>query len=159
MRPFQRSIIAGCLWGCLAAMIFHRTPWYGIMGAVLASPFIGMAVYIVSKRSYSSRSSIALWAIPSVYFAVALFSLSVGLLDSIKRGPEIIFETFAFGLYGITVPSPFWLLYPLAFVTHLWVRAGEPTDRDGAHSSRSNHVPDPTFSSGTSRAGHESRHR
>ena len=115
------------------AMIMGRWPAYVLVGMLVSGPLIGLSVYGVSKWSYGSTNSVAGWTVPSVYFAASIFGLVLGVLDSIKRGFEMIYETLAFTLYGITVPSPWWLLFPLAFVTHLWVRAGT-----------SNHSPEPT---------------
>jgi len=72
-----------------------------------------------------------LWTIPSVYIATAIVGLIMGLLDGVARGGDMIIEDFVAALYGISVPSPFWLLYPLALITHLWVRAGENAAASG----------------------------
>jgi hypothetical protein len=137
MKSSVRSLIAGALWGALLVVLLgpigHGSPSYIPVGVLVTGPLIGLSVYGVSKWTYDSISSIAVWTVPSVYFAAAINGLVVGMLDSIKRGSEMIYETFAFALYGITVPSPWWLLFPLAFITHLWVRAGNP-----------NHSPEPT---------------
>jgi hypothetical protein len=124
MNSLRRSVVAGLSWGLLGAVIYSRMPWYGIVGAVVAGPFVGIAVFFGSRWSYSSRSGVALWTIPSVYIAVAMFGLVIGVLDSVMRGTEMIVLTVVSSLWGISIPSPFWLLFPLAFATHLWVRAG-----------------------------------
>ena len=129
MKPVIRSLIAGAAWGAASLVIARLGPWYATVGILLSGPLIGLAVFWVSRWAYDSRFSTALWTIPSVYLATAIFGLLVGLLDSIARGAEMIVETALAALWGLSHPSPLWLIFPLAFATHLWVRAGG----DAAH--------------------------
>lgn len=125
MKPITRSLVAGALWGVVAAILVLGLRWYVAVGILISGPLIGAAVYRVSRWSYRSRFSTILWTVPSVIFATVIFGLVVGLLDSIDRGSAMIFGSLVASLWGIAVPSPLWLLFPLALGTHLWVRAGE----------------------------------
>jgi hypothetical protein len=94
-------------------------------GLLAVGPLIGLTIYGVSKWTYKSTATVAIWTVPSVYCAAAMYGLWTGLLDSFAHGTGMILEGLGWTLYGLTVPSPFWLLFPLAFATHLWVRAGK----------------------------------
>ena len=132
MSPIIRSIFAGAFWAILLATLSARAPWYWTAGILASGPLIGLAIYAVSKWTYKSVVIIAFWTVPSVYCAAAIFGLVTGLLDSVARGTRMILDGMVWTLYGITVPSPFWLLFPLAFATHLWVRAGDFSNRSPA---------------------------
>ena len=125
-----RSVVAGALWGVLAALSVIRLRWYVAAGMLVAGPLIGAAIYWFSRWSYRSRYATILWTVPSVIIATGIFGLTVGLLDSIERGREMILESLVFSVWGVIVPSPFWLLYPLALITHFWVQAGAVTRRE-----------------------------
>ena len=125
MKPIIRSLIAGLAWGIIGAVIYRWAPYYVVAGILTTGPIIGVTVYMLSRWSYRTPLSIALWTVPSVYLAVALFGVVSGSLDGIARGQEIMLGDFFGALFGISVPSPFWLLFPLAFATHLWVRSGQ----------------------------------
>jgi hypothetical protein len=124
MNPASRSLVAGLAWAVIGAVIYRWAPFYVVIGILVTGPLIGFAIFSLSRWSYRSRLTIALWTVPSVYLAVALFGVVSGSLDGIARGQEIMLEDFFAALFGISMPSPFWLLIPLAFTTHLWVRSG-----------------------------------
>ena len=124
MKPAIRALIAGFAWGIIGATIYRRAPFYELIGILVTGPIIGLTVYMIFRRGYRTRLSIALWTIPSLYLAVAFFGIISGSLDGIVRRREMILEDLVAALWGISIPSPFWLLFPLAFVTHLWVRSG-----------------------------------
>jgi hypothetical protein len=130
VKPIIRSLIAGAIWAVLPAVIFRWAPWYAIVGVLVSGPIVGMAVFGISRWAYGSRILTVLWTVPSVYFAAAITGLIMGCLDSIARGGEMILESFAATLLGISIPSPLWLIYPLALVTHLWVRGGGNAGRE-----------------------------
>jgi hypothetical protein len=130
MKPIVRSLIAGALWGIVAAGVVIGLRWYVAVGIFVSGPFIGVAVYWVSQWSYRSRFSTILWTVPSVIVAAIIFGLVVGLLDSIERGSVMIGESMVASMWAIISPSPFWLLYPLALTTHLWVRVGSAPHRE-----------------------------
>jgi hypothetical protein len=124
MKPAIRSLIAGLAWAIIGAVMYRWAPFYVLVGILVTGPLIGFAVFSLSRWSYRSRLTIVLWTVPSVYLAVALFGVVSGALDGIARGQEIMLEDFFAALFGISIPSPFWLLFPLAFATHLWVSSG-----------------------------------
>ena len=132
MSPVYRSILAGTFWVAGLEGLWVRAPWYFVAGMLASGPLIGLAICWVSRWAYKSSVTVALWTVPSVYCAAAIFGLVMGLLDSVARGTGMILENLAWTLYGLSVPSWFWLLFPLAFVTHLWVRAGKPSNRSRA---------------------------
>jgi hypothetical protein len=123
VKPAIRSLIAGLAWALIGAVMYRWAPFYVIFGILVTGPFIGFAIFSLSRWSYRSRLTIALWTVPSVYLAVALFGVVSGSLDGIARGQDIMLEDFFVALVGISIPSPYWLLFPLAFATHLWVRS------------------------------------
>jgi len=130
MKPIIRSLIAGAFWGIMTAIIVIGLRWYVAAGILVSGPLIGVAVYWVSRWSYRSRFSTILWTIHSVIFGTIIFGLVVGLLDSIERGSVMVGESMIASVWGIISPSPFWLLYPLALITHLWVRAGSESHHE-----------------------------
>jgi len=130
VKPIIRAIIAGAIWAILPAMIFRWAPWYAVGGVLLSGPAVGWAVFVVSRWAYGSRMLTVLWTVPSVYFAAAITSLVIGLLDSIARGGEMVMESVVATLWGISIPSPLWLIYPLALATHLWVSRGRSVGRE-----------------------------
>lgn len=125
MSPIYRSILAGAFWAVLLVGIGAHAPWYYIAGILASGLLIGLAIYGVSKWTYKSIVTVAIWTVPSVYCAAAMYGFVTGLLDGFVRGTGVILDDMAWTVYGITVPSPFWLLFPLAFATHLLVRAGK----------------------------------
>jgi hypothetical protein len=93
----------------------------------LWSILVGVAVFWMSRWAYHSMIRTILWTVPSVYLAAILTGLILGLMDCIARGTD---TTYFYGgvfatIWVMSKLSPFLLLYPLAFVTHIWVRAGK----------------------------------
>ena len=130
MKSVIRALIAGAIWAILPAVIVRWAPWYAIGGVLLSGPIVGLAVFAVSRWAYGSHLLTILWTVPSVYLAAAATGLIIGLLDSIARGPQMIWESFVATLWGISIPSPLWLIYPLALATHFWVSQGGSVDRE-----------------------------
>jgi hypothetical protein len=126
MKPSARSLAAGFLWGLWGMTMYRWAPLSVLVGILVTGPFIGLSVWLISRWAYRSLTLIALWTVPSVYLATAQFGLVTGLLDGISRGREMGLEDFVAALWGISIPSPFWAIHPLAFLTHLWVRSGQP---------------------------------
>ena len=78
----------------------------------------------------------ALWSIPSLFIALGLFGVVFGTLEFFRggMGREILPKAQLLGIlatyWAISKPSILWLLFPLAFATHQWVKAGrqDPSD-------------------------------
>ena len=126
MKPKIRSLVAGLLWGSPFAIIWGlHEPWYYPIGALIAGSVIGLLVYGASKWSYRSIWAVAVWTVPSVYIATVLFGLVAGFLENSTPArvhePAInVIIMFLLGVYHI--PRLWFIVFPLAFVTHLWVR-------------------------------------
>ncbi len=126
-HPVARAIVAGFGWGVLVAIMMGRR---GLLVLALpmigVGPVIGLIVYIASMRVYrGSKVVLALWAIPSLYLATSLLSVAFALLwpSGMRDCVMNVWENVFWAWYGLSMPSWYWLLFPLAFVTHLWVRA------------------------------------
>jgi hypothetical protein len=117
-------LIAGTLWGCLAALLgshaFGERVWMG----VLASPLIGLAVGALSQPAFERMSGTrrALVALGSVYVGATLFGAVMGLGASFGgtgRGAATeLVETVVTVWWGVTVGAFVLFLWPLAYFTH-----------------------------------------
>src|SRR4051812_14076676 len=101
MKPIIRSLIAGGLWGIVAAALAIRLPWYVAAGVFFCGPLIGAVVYLSSRWSYRSWFSTLLWTVPSMIFATVIFGFLVGVLDSIERGSAMIAGSMFSAVWGI----------------------------------------------------------
>lgn len=126
--PLQSSIFSGLLWGALGSLATQST--FGPISWFVAplGMLIGLLVYRLSRRFYSK----SLWVlIPvsliSTVLAVALFGLFLGLIDLSRASPHpdpwaVVVQPMGLCLIGLIGIPVYWLLFPLSFANHFWIR-------------------------------------
>ncbi|HEY9282971.1 MAG TPA: hypothetical protein VIP46_05920 [Pyrinomonadaceae bacterium] len=124
-RYYGLAVVSGCLWGVAAYFLSLKVFDSSIVGGMLASPFIGLAVGRLLRPTYRfKRKWQALLSLPALYLAAALFGLAVGAYEAFwvrefnRPAGEVIFETVLAWLWGLTFLFYFVALWPLAFLNH-----------------------------------------
>jgi hypothetical protein len=121
------SALSGCLWAAIPYYYLHESMSPYIWGGIIASPFIGTAMGLI----YCGACAWSLWlrillSLATLYLAVFLFGLAVGICDAARPIPNRLFDgvvaqtIFAF-LWGVTIPGLFVVLWPMAFLNHTLV--------------------------------------
>jgi hypothetical protein len=130
MSPRQTAfcVIAGLAWGVLAYALGVKAIGSGIWGGVLAAPFIGPAVGLLTQgifeRTAGWRQTMV--SLASLYLGATLFGLAVGVSDAIG-GPhavfaaERIYEDVIAMWWGVTLTGFVIVLWPLTYFTHKWI--------------------------------------
>jgi hypothetical protein len=129
MRPLSRrfvvlALLAGGLWGLLGLALAGQSLGQPVWGGVLASPLIGLAVSIASRR-FQERSAglrVAL-SLASLYVAAGLFGLVAGMVDAARPisgriAGAVVLQTILGVWWGLTFLGWLPLLWPLAYLTH-----------------------------------------
>lgn len=118
------SAIFGAAWGLfayvLAARFMGRIAW----GGVIAAPLIGLAVARLYLPAYG-RSTRVRWfmALVTLYVAVTLFGLGVGIYDALppvanRLTHAVVLQDVLGSLWGVTVSGYVLFLWPLTYATH-----------------------------------------
>lgn len=125
MTKYQALCAAsGVVWAGIAWVIgFTQIP--GILwGGLLASPVIGIITGAVYAPAYRrSRWVRALCALGTLYLAVSLFGLAVGVADALRDIPgrsygELLLQGVLGTLWGVTFTGYVLILWPPAFANH-----------------------------------------
>lgn len=120
------ATLSGLGWGLFVVyVIFEGTGDAPIVGGLLASPAIGLAVGASTQkwRRWSIPVRIGV-SLVSLYAAAALFGLGVGLYDwLIIGGPNriphaVVTQAVLAYLWGLTFTGFLVVLWPMAFVNH-----------------------------------------
>ena len=126
--PILLAAACGWLWAWLGSFLSAATFDGLAEAAIPAGLIIGPAIYLLSRRYYrgSIRTLFGL-AFFTTVIAVALFGLSVGLLDAFRDLPgrhpaEVILQPVMGFLWGLFLVPICWGLFPLAFATHALFR-------------------------------------
>ena len=124
MRPTLFSALSGCIWAGTAWILLEQRVNAGIVGGILVSPLIGIAMGIFSKR-FAERPILtrAAIALSSLYLAVALFGIAGGMADAaFGSGKPItarnIIEWVWPFVAGLTFTGYVLALWPLAYLNH-----------------------------------------
>jgi len=115
---------SGIVWAGIAWLIgFTQIPgllWCGL----LAAPVIGIITGVVYLPAYRhSRWVRALYALGTLYLAVALFGIAVGVADALRDIPGrsfggLLLQGVLGTLWGVTFTGYVIILWPLAFANH-----------------------------------------
>ena len=119
------SAISGCAWAIIAYVLTLGTLRSGIVfGGLVASPLIGLLIGFIFVPVYRQPRFVQFaLSLVTLYIAVALFGLCVGLYDAAHPLPnrtgtlEVIFESVAGCVMGVTFGYVV-VLWPLAYFNH-----------------------------------------
>jgi hypothetical protein len=126
LRYIIASLISGCVWSGIAYYIGHRFMWPFIWFAIVASPFIGIAIGLLyeyygccDKRFWVQAGA----SLVTLYVAIALFGLAAGIGDALRPIPNrisgaVVIQSVIACVHWITISGLFLVLWPLAFANH-----------------------------------------
>ena len=139
-RPAVYSVLSGCLWamiGCVVA--YSASPIRStladvgrmFLGGVLAAPFIGLLIGLMSRQFTSlGRSRRVAVALVDLYLATWLFLLATGIARLFVEFSGLV-QQLAFRalivdpamgvLFGLTYTGYVLVLWPLSYANHLIV--------------------------------------
>jgi hypothetical protein len=127
------SLASGAIWGLVAALIGKRLGEV-VLGGVIVSPLIGLAIGIASTSSYRRRFWFLFpWSVLTLYIAVIVFGVAMGTWDVVARivagrSPATFVEATAHVIQPATgavwVVTLLYLpyLWPLAWINHVLLR-------------------------------------
>lgn len=126
LRGAVHYLLAGALWGGLAALLGSRAFGRHIWAAVLASPLIGLATGVLMQEPFERLAGWrrGLVALGSVYLGATLFGVIVGLAAAGSTGgtPHTaamrVVEAVVTVWWGVTLGGFLLFLWPLAYLTH-----------------------------------------
>ncbi len=123
-KYFLFATLSGCAWAVIAYVLSLGVfPFRIVIGGLLLSPLIGLLIGLIFLPAYKLPK----WAqfalsLVTLYVAVSLFGVGVGLADATRDVPmrpfasEVIFQALIASVFGVTMYAV--LLWPLAFVNH-----------------------------------------
>jgi hypothetical protein len=126
------AAVAGFVWGMLAFAISFGVFGESVFGGLIVSPLIGLIVATAYLPAYRFRKWVqALASLGTLYTAVALFGLAIGVYDALRPIPnrstvEVILQMGLIAVLGITFMGYPLVLWPLAFLTHQLLRRTLP---------------------------------
>ena len=136
-RVIVASMASGLLWAAIA-MVLLRPMSPETWGGVIAAPFIGLGAGVASALfPTEGRVRRALFSLVSLYVAVAMFGLGIGIFDLVagqnigdgwRRIPSaVVLEGALATLWGLTFTGYVIVLWPLSYANHsllsrLWKR-------------------------------------
>jgi len=127
-RYLVLSALSGCLWAAIALLLGAEAMGPIIWGGVVASPLIGViAAYIFLPACRWPLVARIVFALVTLYLAVAAFGLAAGLYDAVVRdipnriGWAVVVQAMLASLWGITFTGLVLILWPLSFVNHSFV--------------------------------------
>jgi len=119
------SALSGCAWALIAYVL--SLGWlrpHIVVAGIVASPLIGLLIGFIFVPLYRQPKFVQFaLSLVTLYIAVALFGLSVGLYDATYDIPnrtgtfEVIFESVIGCIMGVTFGYVL-ILWPLAYLNH-----------------------------------------
>ena len=129
-RYYRLSALSGCAWAVVAYVISAEAWGPLIWGGLAASPVIGLLVGVIYRPAYGLKGrGQALASLLSLYLAVTLFGLAVGIHDLLWRShlprlsAETVLQAVLAGLWGVTFTGYFLPLWLLAIYNHRLLRS------------------------------------
>ncbi len=126
LRGAIHYLLAGALWGGLAALLGSRAFGDHLWAAVSASPLLGLATGMLMQEPFERLAGWrrGLVALGSLYLGATLFGAVVGLAAAVSTGgtPRIagmrLVEAVVTVWWGVTLGGFVLFLWPLAYLTH-----------------------------------------
>ena len=124
------ALISGCVWAVIAFVLGYGSFERLILGGLLASPLIGLAVGGIAAR-FKPNSTVrrAVLSLLDLYLAAGLFGLGVGVFDAATGHPgriqsAVVVQSIFGVIWGVTFTGYVFILWPLAYLNHalLWNR-------------------------------------
>lgn len=124
-KYFLLATLSGCAWAVIAYVLsYGMFNANTVIGGMIASPLIGLFIGFVFLPAYKLPKFVQFaLSLVSLYLAVALFGLGVGLYDAARDVPnrtgtlEVILQTVIASWFGVTMGYVL-ILWPLAFLNH-----------------------------------------
>jgi hypothetical protein len=119
---------SGIAWGAIGHVLVAGSFPEAARGGLYASPLIGVIIGITFKRAGRLQLAGKVFvSLLSLYLAVSLFGLAVGVYDAFRGLPNrilsaVIIQAILAYLWGLTFFGWVIILWPLAFLNHslLW---------------------------------------
>ena len=133
MHYYILCFLSGLIWAGIAYLLVPGPLGPLLWAGMVASPFIGVIIGISFRPAYRwPRAARILFSLVTLYLAVTIFGLVVGLYDVASsdepnRIPSaVVIEYILAFLWGVTFTGYAVLLWPLAYLNHrLLGRANE----------------------------------
>jgi hypothetical protein len=119
------AALSGCAWAIIAYVLsYGMFNANTVIGGIVISPLIGLVIGLVFLPAYRLPKFVQFaLSLVSLYFAVALFGLGVGVYDAARDVPdrigttEVVLQTVIASWFGVTMGYVL-VLWPLAFLNH-----------------------------------------
>ena len=118
------AFASGFSWALIAYILSFGAFGNSIVGGLAVSPWIGLLVAVLYRPIYKfPRWVQALLSVCSLYVAVTLFGVAVGVYDAMRPIPnresaEVIGQMVIVAVLGVTITGLVLILWPLAFLNH-----------------------------------------
>jgi uncharacterized membrane protein YczE len=129
-KYFFLAALSGCTWAVIAYVLSLGAFSRGIVvGGLIASPLIGTFIGWIFLPAYKLPKFVQFaLSLVTLYIAVALFGIGVGLYDATRDIPsrsgsfDVVLQAVIASVIGITMTGYVLLLWPLAFLNHRLLR-------------------------------------
>ena len=118
------AALSGCAWAAIAYVLSLGVfPTRVVFGGLVVSPLIGLFIGLIFRPAYKLPRFVQFaLSVVTLYIAVALFGLAVGLSDAARDIPnrstfEVIFQAMIGCIMGVTLGYVL-ILWPLAYLNH-----------------------------------------
>ena len=126
MRLRSASFLAGAFWGLVAWSLGAKVYGPGLLGGIIAAPFIGVGVGLLLQAPFENTVGWRRWlvALASLYLGATLFALAVGMTDALtgsasRNAVAVIWEAVLGTWWGVTLTGFLIALWPLTYLTHI----------------------------------------
>lgn len=131
MRRRSASFVAGAFWGLVAWSLGAKVYGTGLVGGIIAAPFIGVGVGLLLQAPFENTVGWRRWlvSLASLYLGATLFALVVGVTGALAGSParnplQVVWEAVLGTWWGVTLTGFLIVLWPMAYLTHVvleWV--------------------------------------
>jgi len=108
--------------------VMRNLPRWIVLGGMLASPLIGLLIGFIFLPAYKLPKFVQFaLSLITLYLAVAMFGVAVGLYDASRNIPNriataVILQSIIAAVMGVTFTGYMLVLWPLAFLNHRLLR-------------------------------------